>query len=160
MKKTTNMKKNRIRRVKIRLIAIILSIVAVLSVSGVFAGINADSAARIISNVLTMVPRLEKAVSEELLRQVQIANAKKEELNVLHDAMKADEMHGEATRKANAEGDRLRMLIDGFRNELQDESDFFKRKEVRMQKRTTWQSIGAIMSDSSERAVPKCETLL
>ena len=93
-------------------------------------------------------------------REVQMMNAKPEERSLMHDALKSDEIHGEAARKANAEGGRLRMLIDDFRDVLQDESDFVKRKESRTQKRMTWQSMGVIISDSSERAVPKCETLL
>ncbi len=162
MKKTakTNMKKNSISRAKIRIIAVFLSVVAALSVSGIFTGICADSAARVISSVLHMVPRLEKAALEEMNREVQMMNAKPEERSLMHDALKSDEMHGEAARKANAEGGRLRMLIDDFRDVLQDESDFVKRKESRTQKRMTWQSMGVIISDSSERAVPKCETLL
>ena len=49
MKKTakTNMKKNSISRAKIRIIAVFLSVVAALSVSGIFTGICADSAARV-----------------------------------------------------------------------------------------------------------------
>ena len=93
-------------------------------------------------------------------REVQMMNAKPEERSLMHDALKSDEMHGEAARKANAEGGRLRMLIDDFRDTLQDESDFVKKKAGRMQKRMTWQSMGSLMSDSPERAVLKSETML
>ena len=102
MKKTakTNMKKNSISRAKIRIIAVFLSVVAALSVSGIFTGICADSAARVISSVLNMVPRLEKAALEEMNREVQMMNAKPEERSLMHDALKSDEIHGEAARKA------------------------------------------------------------
>ena len=87
MKKTakTNMKKNSISRAKIRIIAVFLSVVAALSVSGIFTGICADSAARVISSVLHMVPRLEKAALEEMNREVQMMNAKPEERSLMHD---------------------------------------------------------------------------
>ncbi|MBQ4261505.1 MAG: hypothetical protein II709_06455 [Ruminococcus sp.] len=161
MKKNANIsrKKSSMRRAKIRFIAVSLSAVAALSLSGIFTRINAESVSeRMIPCVRTIEPLRE----EETLHQMPMpeAAAKKEETEIAHDALKADEMHGEAARKANAEGGRLRMLIDDFRDTLQDESDFVKKKAGRMQKRMTWQSMGSLMSDSPERAVLKSETML
>ncbi len=153
MKKNANIsrKKSSMRRAKIRFIAVSLSAVAALSLSGIFTRINAESVSeRMIPCVRTIEPLRE----EETLHQMPMPE------EIAHDALKADEMHGEAARKANAEGGRLRMLIDDFRDTLQDESDFVKKKAGRMQKRMTWQSMGSLMSDSPERAVLKSETML